>query len=316
MTDFVYKDGLYRPTIKTIYIFLDDGGQREADYYGFTTLLIDEFSFQSLESQVFSLCKQFNITELHAMKLHQEGQLIDDMNTYDTFYTTILDSLASVLEKANYCYLRSILASKKIIDKVNKFHFDTLKDSSVIMRGKPLPTEILKLYQYVAFPVDQSLHKIDCDSTVSINLQVDRKDELDSTILNKKTYLSGHHVSNFYNAAELIPRLLNILIELGLKKQCKISNFSIVSDKGSPGIGVVDAIANFGFNFAKCAIKPVPSQTEQRKSDLFTHFLNRISWSTDQVTTVKSSIRNSITFENGSFHYLTDTPISVFEMKH
>lgn len=302
----MYKlnEGLYVPTVDTIHIVSDDGGTSNAEFMGFTSILIDEDTYESLNKAISKFCSERKIKSLHARQLELSGRELPDMDEYADIYSAFFNLVHGYLKRATYMYLKSVLLSKSDLDKCFANHEEIFK-SQVHFTNQRKRKLYAKAYSYIAFPTIELVRKIKSDGQVGFVIHVDRKDEY-AEVLPSRVFINGV----LLGVEEAIAKCLNAFIKQKLHYQINIRNVEITAFKTCPLVSFVDAFANFTFSLVQSTLSPdALSESQRAKAKVLREFL--CTTEADNFSSIKKRIKESFEIRQGKIHSRSDENLVV-----
>lgn len=307
---------LITPKIKNIHLFADDGGSGEMDFVGFTSLMIDEYTSDSIRASVKGIMEKHGIEDMHARLLkRKDGGAIEE-GFYKEVYSELFSSALEKMSRANYVLLNSILTTTSIIETAAKERDDLFSHVVGNLRSKALSKKQTAAYSYLSFPATELLKQVSmCSPDIYIQSYVDKRIELTS-LLDDLITIQATKVALVSPLREVCLRVLNAYSQIALKKDCRFNLLAAVDRRDWPQINLVDAFANFSFNFAKCAVIGYGhcSKFEKLKHDIFR---DTVLASTDaDVAKLESEVAASFALVGGTVQNKTGKVVSTFRMSH
>lgn len=304
------ETGLYVPTVDTIHIVSDDGGNSDDAFMGFTSILIDDHTYTSLNKAISKFYLERKIESLHARKLELRGQELSNMDEYADIYAALFKFVHKYLERADYTFLSSVLLSKSDLDKCFANHEEIFKSQFHFTRQRDLEL-FAKAYSYIAFPTVELARRIKSDGQVKFEIHVDRKDEYEA-VLGNPVFIKGV----LLDVREAIAKLLNVFIKQKLHYPINIGNVEITAFDECPLVSVVDAFANFTFSLVQSTLSPdTPSESQRVKAEVLREFLSTTE--ADDFSSIEERIKESFEIQQGKIRSISDENlVSVFTLGH
>ena len=302
--------GILVPTVDTIHIVSDDGGTSNAAFMGFTSILIDGHTYNSLNAAITKFRADRRIKSLHARQLELAGRQLSGMDEYADIYSALFDLVHNDLRRANYAFLASVLLSKQDLDQCFESHENIFKSQFDVARKRNLDL-FAKAYSYIAFPTVELARRIRSDGQVRFEIHVDRKDEYESVLANR---VSVNGV--LLEVEEAIAMLLKAVIRQKLQYEINIGNAEITDSERCPLVSVVDAFANFTFSLIQSTLSPMaPSDSQKAKTDVLSEFLSKTD--ADDFSSIEKCIKESFEIRQDKIYSRSGEDIvSVFILGH
>jgi hypothetical protein len=310
MTEYTRKSsGLYLPTVSHFKIYIDDGGAQEIGLVGYTILLIDEPIAVELAYQVQKIKELYNLKSLHGRDVNYRN-----INRRRKIYNEVFKFTVNHLERSSVrlCY------SRLGPDKEHEENQLVLRQRiNQILKQVEISTDSISLLEepvsFILLPLSEMVHSIGIkqSSKIKLDVVIHRKKDFDKRI--KEKVILGGNISGMLVS---FPKALQIIINNYakiFKIPLKIDNIAIVFSEIEPIIEVVDAIANFSFNFLKTQIK-IPSHIESIKSALFEDLLKCSGQTDSQIDSIKHMLASNFVFSNNHIQSKCNKPISVIKI--
>ncbi len=311
------KAGLLVPRVRDLHLLIDDGGDSELDFVGFTVVLLDESAYRELEKKVDELCRKEHISVLHSRALALSDGTLDDMTTYERIYRSLFQIAIHELRRANFQRVLSFLTSQAMITSVFSAHTQAFEKNEKLPQGARLAKKYRELYSYIAFPTIELLKKAKgIDEDMQLYIHIDRKKNFQN-LAEEKVSLAGSSVGALLTVKEAIAIILNSWKKLFLKVSARIKQIHITDSANFPLIGVADAFSNFSLNFARVILKGEQnsSATQKMKYRLFREVVTTmIDEDPSSIDAIENSIGTGFRFDGKKIIPLTNNPVSTFEI--
>ena len=226
------ESGLFLPTVSEIYIFIDDGGSEENNFFGFTALLLDNFSKLKLEENIKEFIELKSIKELHARDLKiKDIDKLEDMKIYEDIYTELFKLSSSIFKTANNFFLINILCTTNSLQYLYHLYYNRFGNIMDELRKNNVQELYKNFYSFITLPIYEVLRYVtDCDDAIKLYVMIDRKNDFDR-IAEEKIIVPGKNQSLIYSLKSLSVRLLNMSLKLLLNNNAKITDLFIVDSK-------------------------------------------------------------------------------------
>jgi|GEM_PF-895443 hypothetical protein len=265
MSRYEFQDGLYRPVVDKVFLYVDDGGLRAMDFEGYSGLLLDAFSRDKLRTDLEGLYEQERVTELHSRAI--KGR---NIQKYERVYKKAFDILTNVLLRTEYRHfvfqIGSEVVTSEIKDSVNsrfRAAFDQIGDTDILVRHPDILSHLI-------FPVNDILFRVSRCEGIRLVLVIDRKYDFET--IGRESFLLGGRP---YDGEKALLMTVNAFLNNNLHNGCNLHNINIVRSSSCPILQVVDGLGNFAFNYIKTVVKGLSkaSAKERMKHGVFRHFL-------------------------------------------
>jgi hypothetical protein len=320
MTDYILNEsGILVPQIKDLHILIDDGGDSEIDFVGYTCILLDEYAYRDVERKVREFCSKYKIISLHARELKFEDRELADMNEYEALYRELFEFTIYELRRANYQRMLSFLTSEKTVSDVFSAQNDSFEKSKKLPHGAILSEKYRRLYSHITFPTFELLKRIGkVDDDMRFYIHIDRKENF-QILAEEIVSLEGNIGASLGPVRKAIIAIFNSYKNLVIDMQARVDGIHIADTTSSPIIGVVDAFSNFSYNFAKVVIQGSKNSTEtqKRKYRVFCEVVTTMSGEdTSHLARLEENIKKGFSFDGKKIIPITEKLVSTFEIIH
>ncbi len=181
MRNYSKINNLFLPVLNTYYIIIDDCGLRDVNLVGFTSLFIDEFTYDALREKTENIKDKYNIQELHASNIKKQN-----IKKYKKVCNELLELLVKELEKANYRYFYNRLCtwSEQNTNLASlKERLANILSMGVVSNNSKIKT-ISEIASYVLLPILEIINhkKINQDNDTKLILLIDNKYKYDKQL--------------------------------------------------------------------------------------------------------------------------------------
>lgn len=303
MTEYQFRNGIYRPIIDELFLYIDDGGLKAMDFEGYAGLLFDKFSHDELTEKLNDLYSKENVPQLHARDIKKRN-----VSKYERVYRAAFNILCDSIQRTQHRYIMSMLGSSMAIDDV-KNDLDTLfTNVSSRVGNRSLASQHRSIYSHLVFHINDFLFRVsECGSEVKINTYIDRKYGFEK-IKHEKFAMNGQ----LFEGDIALRMVINSYLKRNLSNNCRINTVNIVNAKKYPVLQLVDGLSNFSFNYAKVVIQGMSnsSVTEIMKFNVFKDFLTK----TNSANSNEAEIKQNFQIQNDRLGYITDRAIIRWEI--
>jgi len=313
------ESGILVPRIRDLHILIDDGGDSEVDFLGYTCIMVDEYAYREIERRAKDFCSANQIASLHARDLRFENRDLTDMNEYESLYRQLFEFTIYELRRANYQRVFSFLTSEKTVSSVFDAQNESFEKSEKLPHGAILSEKYRKLYSHITFPTFELLKRIGkVDDDMRFYIHIDRKDDFQD-LAEEIVSLKGNIAASLGPVRKAIAAIFNSYKNLILHMKARVDGIHIGDSSSAPIIGVVDAFSNFSYNFAKVVIQGLDHSTETqlRKYRVFSDVLTTFSGEeASHLDELESNIRSGFSFKDRKIIPNTERAISTLEIMH